>query len=60
MEKNAAGRQWMSRVTLRPRIVFAGNQPSTGELERLHHDAHDLCFIANSVTSDVRVEAPAD
>lgn len=57
MEKNAAGRYWISRVTLRPRIVFAGNEPSAADLERLHHGAHDQCFIANSVTTDVRVEA---
>lgn len=59
MEKNAAGRLWVSRVTLRPRISYAGNAPSAAELDRLHHDAHDLCFIANSVTSDVRIEPPA-
>ena len=59
MEKNAAGRLWVSRVTLRPRIAWAGSAPPADELNRLHHDAHDLCFIANSVTSDVRIESPA-
>lgn len=59
MEKNAAGRLWVSRVTLRPRIAWAGNAPPADQLDRLHHDAHDLCFIANSVTSDVRVEPSA-
>ena len=60
MVKNAAGRLWVSRVTLRPRITYAGKEPAADELGRLHHDAHDLCFIANSVTTDVRVETPAD
>jgi organic hydroperoxide reductase OsmC/OhrA len=59
MEKNAAGRMWVSKVTLRPRIGWASNAPSAAELDRLHHDAHDLCFIANSVTSDVRIEPSA-
>jgi organic hydroperoxide reductase OsmC/OhrA len=59
MEKNAAGRLWVSKVTLRPRIVWAGASPPADQLDRLHHDAHDLCFIANSVTTDVRVESPA-
>jgi organic hydroperoxide reductase OsmC/OhrA len=58
MEKNAAGRLWMARVTLRPRIVFSGQLPSPDELAHLHHDSHDMCFIANSVTTDVRVEPP--
>ena len=57
MEKNAAGRMWISRVTLRPRIVFSDKQPTAEELDRLHHEAHDICFIANSVATEVRVEA---
>lgn len=59
MEKNAVGRMWVSRVTLRPRIAWAGDAPPADQLNRLHHDAHDFCFIANSVTTDVRIEPPA-
>lgn len=59
MEKNAAGRYWVSRVTLRPAIEFSDRRPDAGELDRLHHEAHEQCFIANSVTTDVRVEPPA-
>jgi organic hydroperoxide reductase OsmC/OhrA len=59
MEKRADGRQWMSRVTLRPAIAFSNDRPSPAELERIHHEAHELCFIANSVTTDVRVEPKA-
>lgn len=60
MTKNAEGRMWVSCVSLRPRIVFAGDRrPSAEELDRLHHAAHDHCFIANSVKTDVRVEAPS-
>ena len=56
MAKNAAGRLAMTLVTLRPRVVFAGRQPTGDELHTLHHRAHDECFIANSVTADVRCE----
>lgn len=59
MEKNAAGRNWISAVTLRPRIAYAGRQPSADELAHLHEEAHDLCFISNSVKTAVTVAPPA-
>ena len=59
MTANAQGKPWMSLVTLRPRIVFAGDtQPDAAEVARLHHVAHEECYIANSVRSEVRVELP--
>jgi len=58
LAKNERGQRWVSEVVLRPRINFGGDrQPAPAELERLHHEAHDACFIANSVTSAIRVEA---
>jgi organic hydroperoxide reductase OsmC/OhrA len=52
------GRMAMTRVVLRPRIVFAGEKaPTTTEIGDLHHRAHELCFIANSVTTEVVVDA---
>jgi organic hydroperoxide reductase OsmC/OhrA len=57
MEKTAEGRLWLSRVLLRPKIAFVGPAPSAAELEALHHKAHDVCFIANSVKTEVRVAA---
>ena len=57
MEKGADGRIWMSRVTLRPVIEWASRAPKTAEIADLHHKAHDACFIANSVKTDVRVKA---
>lgn len=57
MTKNAAGKLFVSTVTLRPRIVFGGaRQPGAEALDRLHHEAHGECFIANSVRSEVRIE----
>ena len=57
MEKNAAGKMAMTRVTLRPRVRFSGDKlPGPADLERLHHQAHEECFIASSVKTDVRCE----
>jgi organic hydroperoxide reductase OsmC/OhrA len=54
----ARGRMAMTRVVLRPQIAFAGERaPTATEIADLHHRAHELCFIANSVTTEVTVEA---
>jgi organic hydroperoxide reductase OsmC/OhrA len=50
---------WISKVTLSPSIVFAGGKkPSAPELEKLHHAAHDGCFIANSIKTLVVIAEP--
>lgn len=55
MAKNSEGKFMMSVVTLRPQVTFSGEKlPTAGELERLHHQAHDECYIANSVRTEVR------
>ena len=61
MTKNARGKLFVSKVALRPRIAFAGRkQPSAAELAELHHHAHEECYIANSVLTEVVVDpAPA-
>ena len=56
MAKNENGKLAMTKVTLRPYIVFKGNQPSLRDVDDLHHRAHDECYIANSVKTDVAVE----
>ena len=58
MEKNADGRMAMVRVVLRPRLVFAGELPAQIDIDDLHREAHEECYIANSVRSEVRVELP--
>jgi organic hydroperoxide reductase OsmC/OhrA len=50
------GRMAMTRVTLHPRVTWGGETPDEAALADLHHKAHEACFIANSVTTDVRVE----
>jgi organic hydroperoxide reductase OsmC/OhrA len=47
---------WMSRVTLRPVVTFSGKRPTEEEHQALHHKAHEKCFIANSVKTEVIVE----
>lgn len=54
MGRNDSGRVWVSRVTLRPRVTFVGSRtPATDELTALHRQAHDACFIASSVRTEV-------
>jgi organic hydroperoxide reductase OsmC/OhrA len=60
MTKNERGKLFVSQVRLRPRIVFSGaKRPSDTELTELHHHAHEECYIANSVLTEVLVEAAA-
>lgn len=57
MARTEAGRLAMTQVTLRPEITLAGEpRPTPEDLEALHHEAHALCYIANSVTTEVRCE----
>jgi organic hydroperoxide reductase OsmC/OhrA len=58
MSKNERGVPWVRRITLHPRIAWSGaKQPTPADLERLHHLAHEQCFIANSIKSEVIVAA---
>lgn len=59
METNAEGRMAVTRVTLRPAIDYQGEAPDPAARERLHHEAHEMCFIANSVKTEIVVEEPA-
>ena len=58
MTKNEHGVPWVSAVTLRPRIGWGSSRPSPEQEEGLHHQAHEGCYIAQSVKTDIRVEAP--
>jgi organic hydroperoxide reductase OsmC/OhrA len=60
ISRDAEGRLAMTEVTLRPAVIFAGErQPADAEHEALHHAAHEKCFIANSVRTEVRCEPRA-
>jgi len=57
MSANAAGKIAMTVVTLRPEVEFSGESlPSATQIAEMHHSAHDQCFIANSVKTEVRCE----
>jgi organic hydroperoxide reductase OsmC/OhrA len=57
MGKDERGRIAMTRIVLRPKIEFVGDAPAADRLERLHHEAHERCFIANSLRSEIVVES---
>ncbi len=56
MGRIAPGKVAVVKVTLRPRISFGDEVPDQAKLDQLHHQAHETCFIANSVTTEVVVE----
>jgi organic hydroperoxide reductase OsmC/OhrA len=57
MAKNERGKLAITVVTLRPAVEFSGEKlPTREDLEGLHHEAHEECFIANSIRSEVRLE----
>lgn len=57
MDTDSDGRLSMTKVTLRPKVTFAGErQPSFAQLEKMHHQSHEQCFIANSVKTEVLTE----
>jgi organic hydroperoxide reductase OsmC/OhrA len=59
LSKTDSGAQWISAVTLHPRIAYGGDRtPTAADEERLHHQAHQQCFITNSVKTAVTVRSP--
>lgn len=59
MEKDKANKISMTRVLLRPEVRLSGQQASTKELELMHEQAHEMCFIANSVKTEVSIKIVA-
>ena len=56
MTKNEKGVPWVSAITLHPKIAFSGaKQPTATEVDALHHEAHEQCFIAASIKTQVSV-----
>ena len=56
MRPDATGKLWVAEVVLRPAVAYHGAAPSAAEEAALHHRAHEECFLARSVRSEVRVE----
>jgi len=57
LERNDAGKLVMAVVTLKPNVRFSGDHlPTREEIAGMHQEAHEECFLANSVKTSVRVE----
>lgn len=56
MEKRADGKTAIVAATMKPHVVFKERAPTAEEYERFHHQAHEECYIANSVNFPVGVE----
>src|SRR3954453_20160935 len=56
LDKRGDGKMAMTRVTLHQRVTWAGEPPYEAALADLHHRAHEACFIANSVTTEVVID----
>lgn len=57
MGTNLDGKVFMAHVTLRPEVHFSGERlPTRAQINQLHQDAHEACYIANSVKTEVRCE----
>jgi len=56
MEKNEDGKLAITKVVLRPRIAWGGDAPGAAAIDKMHHQSHEHCFIANSVKTEVVVE----
>lgn len=53
---SADGKQWVSTITLDPQIEWIGDVPSAEQLASLHENAHERCYIANSIRSEIIVK----
>jgi organic hydroperoxide reductase OsmC/OhrA len=56
MRKDDRGKVAITRIVLKPIIEWVGREPSAAELARLHHEAHEACFIASSLRTEIIVE----
>lgn len=57
MEANEDNKIAMTKVILRPKVIFSGDkQPTLEQLEVMHHQSHEQCFIANSVKTTIVTE----
>jgi len=57
MSTGEDGKQWVSTITLDPQIAWSGDKaPTAEELAHMHHEAHEVCYIANSIKSEVVIK----
>jgi organic hydroperoxide reductase OsmC/OhrA len=56
LEENSEGQLAMTRIILDPKIIYSGKQPNKEEIQKMHHLAHQQCFLANSVKTVITVK----
>ncbi len=55
MRKNEDGKMVMTTINLKPEIIFSGKAPSQNEIKNFHEMAHDQCYIANSIKTEIKI-----
>ena len=61
LEKDSSGKISMTKVFLRPKVIFSKDaQPTVEEIETMHHQSHEQCFIANSVKTEIVIDLSPD
>jgi organic hydroperoxide reductase OsmC/OhrA len=56
MSEGEGGKQWIAKISLDPKIKWSGATfPTVTEIAEMHHAAHEGCYIANSIKSEVVV-----
>ena len=59
MTSDSDGQCWISEISLAPRIIWVGPAPNRAKVEQLHAEAHQKCFIANSVKTAISIRQPS-
>ena len=61
MTEGLLGKQWVSKITLDPKIEWSGDtRPTAEEIAEMHHEAHEGCYIANSIKSEIVIKNSQD
>jgi organic hydroperoxide reductase OsmC/OhrA len=55
--ENKDGATWMTRIVLHPRVTWSGATPPADVVAAIHHESHHRCYIANSLKTEITVEA---
>ena len=50
------GKTMIPKVTLKPNVTYSGTAPDADLVADLHHRAHEACFLANSVKTEITIE----
>ena len=60
MSQGPDGREWITGVTLQPKVIFDEQATTKADVDALHDESHERCYIANSVRTELASKrAPA-